>query len=106
MAKEVTELTDKTFDKFIEDGKCVIDFWAPWCGPCQMMSPEIEAAAKALKGKAKFGKVNLDEESMLAMRFDVMTIPTLFFFRNGKLVKKHSGWISKDEIADMVKGSF
>jgi thioredoxin 1 len=106
MTKDVTELTDDTFDRFIAEGKSVIDFWAPWCGPCRMLTPEIESAAKAMKGKVKFGKVNLDEASLLAMRFEVMSIPTMFFFKDGKLIEKNSGWISRDGIIKLAKESF
>ena len=71
-----------------------------------MMMPEFEAAAKKMKGKVKFGKVNLDEESLLAMRFEIMAVPVLFLFKNGKLIKRNSGWLSGDGIEELAKESF
>ncbi len=103
MAGKIRELTSNDFDKFIKDDKTVIDFWAPWCGPCKMMSPIFEEAAKDLKDKAKFAKVNVDENSDLAQRFGVMSIPTIMFFRDGQPVDKAVGVLSKEEVMKRVK---
>jgi thioredoxin 1 len=104
MTREITELTTDTFDDFIKDDKAVVDFWAPWCGPCKMMIPIFEGAAKELKDKAKFGKVNVDEEGELAQRFQVMSIPTMLFFRDGRQEDRAVGVLPKDEIVKKIKG--
>ncbi|MDO5440341.1 MAG: thioredoxin [Erysipelotrichaceae bacterium] len=79
----------------------ILDFWATWCGPCMMLSPIIEEIAKEYEGKIKVGKVNTDEQEELAEQFMVMAIPTLFLFKDGKVVKQLSGYRGKDEI---IKG--
>ena len=69
----------------------VVDFWAPWCGPCRAMAPMFAQAADALDGKARFVKVNVDEQQALAARHGIRAIPTLVLFRNGQEVKRSSG---------------
>jgi thioredoxin 2 len=69
----------------------VVDFWAPWCGPCRAMAPMFEQAAGELAGKARFVKVNVDEQQALASRYGIRAIPTLVLFRGGAEVKRHSG---------------
>lgn len=103
MTEKIKELTTNDFDKFVREHKAVIDFWAPWCGPCKMMGPIFEEAAKDLKDKAKFGKVNVDENSELAQRFGVMSIPTVMFFLDGQPVDKTVGILAKEEIVKRVK---
>jgi thioredoxin 1 len=81
----------------------VVDFWAVWCGPCRIMAPIIDEVARELKGKVKFGKVNVDEEGELAERFEVMSIPTLIFFKKGRQVERITGAIEEDELMDIIK---
>ena len=69
----------------------LVDFWAPWCGPCRMMAPAFEAAAEALQGQVRFAKVNTDEEPGLATRFAVRAVPTLVLFEGGREVRRISG---------------
>ena len=76
----------------------LVDFWATWCGPCRMLAPVLEDLAKELDGFVKVGKVNIDEEMGLAMKYRVEVIPTLMLFKNGELVKKTSGFMEKEEI--------
>jgi len=81
------KLTDSTFIEFVQSNPfVVVDCWAPWCGPCRMVSPIIEELAKKYAGKILFGKLNVDENPLTAMRYQIMSIPTLLVFRNGKLV--------------------
>ena len=81
----------------------LIDFWAPWCGPCQMMGPIIEQLAEEYEGKAKVGKVNVDEEGELSQAFGVMCIPTIVLVKDGKVVKQAVGARPKAEVEAMLQ---
>ena len=82
----------ESFDKALKDGKLtLVDFWAVWCGPCQMLGPVIESLAEKYEGKAVVGKVNTDEEPELAIRYGVSNIPTVIFFKNGKEIERLVG---------------
>ena len=88
-------LTTKTFDKHVErnDMPLIVDFWAPWCGPCRTMAPIFDKAAKELEPRARFAKVNVDEEPAIAARFGIRGIPTLIAFEKGKVAKQHAGLV-------------
>lgn len=103
MESNITDLNSENFDSFTKSDKVVVDFWAEWCGPCKMMSPILSDAADELKDKAKFAKVNVDENQELAQRFQVMSIPTLLFFRDGQQVDRVSGVLQRDELIKKVK---
>ena len=91
------ELTDSTFIKFVQNNSfVVVDCWAPWCGPCLMIAPIIEELAKKYAGKIVFGKLNVDENPITASRYQIMSIPTLLVFRNGKLVDTIIGAMPKE----------
>lgn len=79
----------------------LVDFYADWCGPCNAMSPVIEELAKELEGKAKVGKINVDENSDIAVEYNVMSIPTLIVFKNGKEEKRLVGLRDKEELLSM-----
>ena len=104
MAGNVVELTDADFDEVIHksDAPVLVDFWAPWCGPCKMMAPIIEEVAKDYGGKAKIGKLNTDEARDSAMEFGISAIPTLILFKDCHVQKKWVGLTSKKELAAAI----
>lgn len=87
------EFTDQNFDQEVlrSDVPVLVDFWAPWCGPCQMMGPIIEELAKVFEGKAKVGKLNVDECGETSSKFGIMSIPALKIFKGGEVVKEFVG---------------
>jgi thioredoxin 1 len=92
------EFTDQNFDQEVlkSDQPTLVDFWAPWCGPCQVMGPVIEELAKEMEGKAKIGKLNVDENGETSSKFAVMSIPSLKIFKAGKVAKEFTGVQNKD----------
>jgi thioredoxin 1 len=92
------EITDKNFDQEVLKSKqaVLVDFWAPWCGPCQSMVPIIEELAKEMEGKAKVGKCNVDENGETASKFAIMSIPSLKIFKGGKVAKEFTGLQMKE----------
>ena len=80
----------------------VVDFWATWCGPCQMLGPVLEEVAEELDGKVKVGKVNVDDQVELAMQFRVSSIPTLLLFENGEIKKTSLGFLPKDRLLSFI----
>lgn len=100
----VINITLENFEaEVIKSEKTVlVDFWAPWCGPCRMLSPVVDEIAEE-NTAIKVGKVNVDEQEELAMRFGIMSIPTLIVFKNGEPVKKTMGVQPKAAILEMVK---
>jgi len=90
--EEPVQVSDSTFESFVKKyPKVVVDCWAPWCGPCRMLSPTIDALAKDMKGSIAFAKLNTDDNFGTAGKFRIMSIPTLLFFKDGKLVDKMVG---------------
>lgn len=101
----VITITSKNFEEEVSKSEVpvLLDFWASWCGPCKMVSPIVDEVADEVQGRAKVGKVNVDEEQELASAFQIMSIPTLVVIQNGKLVNQAVGVRSKSEILDMLK---
>ena len=96
----VLELNSKNLEEAIRNNpSLVVDCWAPWCGPCRMMSPVIEELATDLKGKITFGKLNTDENQDMAMKYQVQAIPTLLIFKDGKLADRKVGALPKKVLA-------
>ena len=96
------ELNNANFEATIKEGVTLVDFWAPWCGPCRMIAPIIEELAEDFEGKATIAKVNTDEEQDIAIKFGIRSIPTLLFFKNGEVVDQMIGAAGKDVIADKL----
>jgi thioredoxin 1 len=104
VANKPIEVNDQTFDGAVKDHKImVIDCWAEWCGPCRMISPTIEAMAKDYAGKVMFGKLNVDENAETATKYCITSIPTLLFFKDGKLVGQLIGAVPRQQIEQRLK---
>lgn len=99
------ELNSSSFQTEIADfaGAAVVDFWAPWCGPCRMMTPIIESLAEKMAGKVKIAKLNVDDTPDIAAKFSVSTIPTLVFFKDGKAVHTSIGVVPEAELEKLIK---
>ena len=95
------EIHDANYKELLASGKpVVIDFWAPWCGPCRSIAPIIEDVAAAYEGKAVIGKYDVDEGDELGVEYGIRNIPTILFFdKEGKMVDKHVGTITRDALA-------
>ena len=93
----------ESFEAELNSGKLMmVDFWASWCGPCRMLSPVIESLDKKYEGKAVIGKVNVDEEQELAIRYGVMSIPTVIFFKNGQEIGRKVGVTGDKVFSDVL----
>ena len=101
----LVEFGDHNFDREVLSSEVpvLVDFWAPWCAPCRMIAPSVEELATRFAGKAKVGKVNIDEHQGVASRYNVMSIPTLLVFKGGKPVGQIVGAAPKAQIADMLE---
>lgn len=98
------ELNDENFKSEVlkSDLPVLIDFWAPWCGPCRMVGPIVEEIAKDYEGKLKVGKLNVDENSQTASHYGIMSIPSLLFFKGGKVVDQIVGAVPKQHFIEKV----
>ena len=102
--KEIT-ITSENFEEEVlkSDKPVLVDFWAAWCGPCKMLSPVLDELAAEYSDRARFCKVNVDDELELSARFGIASIPTLIFFKNGEILKKTVGYREKDELEETLK---
>ena len=104
MSKDLIHVTDSDFEQEIlkSEKPALVDFWAPWCGPCQRIAPIIEELATEYKDKVKVAKINVDESRKVATDMGVMSIPTLMLFKGGKVIDKVIGLVPKDRLKEIV----
>lgn len=105
MSKEIHSAADFEKEIINHKGYALVDFWATWCPPCRMMAPVLESAEKQLGSQINFAKVDVDEQQQLAAEFDIMSIPTLVVFKDGKPVKRMSGYRPLDTFVEELKSA-
>ena len=101
----IVELNDAIFDSEVlkSESPVLVDFWAPWCGPCRILAPAVEEIANSYNGRIKVGKLNVDDNQETTMQYSIRSIPTLILFKNGKALDQIIGAVPKSEIEKMVK---
>ena len=98
--------TNTNFDELLQEEKLVIvDFWATWCGPCRMLSPLLDEVEAEMEDQVEVVKVNVDDADEIAMRFRIMSIPTLLFFKNGQMVDRSVGAMPKSALVDKINAN-
>jgi thioredoxin 1 len=104
MSEMVVELTDATFEEQIVSSKetYLVDFWAPWCGPCRLVAPIVEELASEYQDSMKVGKINVDDHQVTASKFGVMNIPTLLIFKDGELKERITGALPKPALKQAI----
>ncbi|MEY3368981.1 MAG: thioredoxin [Bacteroidota bacterium] len=101
MAFEITDSNFKT-EVLDKEGVAVLDFWAEWCGPCRMIAPIIDKLSEEYKGKALIGKVNVDNNPDITVKYGIRSIPTILVFKNGEVVNRHVGVTTQGNLAQMI----
>jgi thioredoxin 1 len=106
MTKNIIELDDDTFEEMVlkSDKPVMVDFWAPWCGPCKAIAPTVDALEKEYGDKMIFTKVNVDENPISPSKYGVQAIPTLIFFKNGEIADQITGMVAREKLEETIKG--
>ncbi len=104
MAKNVMEVSDGSFQDEVlnADKPVLVDFWAPWCGPCRMVAPVVEELSEEMDGKVKFTKLNVDDNQATAAQYGIMAIPSLLIFKGGEVAQQHVGALSKSALKGLL----
>ncbi|EPH12481.1 thioredoxin [Facklamia hominis] len=100
----VKSITDNEFNTETNEGLVLVDFWAPWCGPCRMQSPVVDQLAEEMEGQVEFFKMNVDEETKVASEFGIMSIPTMIVKKDGQVVEKLVGFHDKARLEKVLQG--
>lgn len=98
----IVDVNDQNFQNEIESGIVLVDFWAPWCGPCRMIAPVLEEISNEIGNKIKIGKLNVDHNPETSRQYNVMSIPTLLLFKDGELVSEMVGYQPKEQLMDII----
>jgi thioredoxin 1 len=96
MSENTVEITDQNFEDVTREGYVLVDFWAPWCGPCRLVGPVVDQLAQDYRGRVNVGKLNVDDNPQTAMKFRVMSIPTVILFKDGQPVETMVGAAPKN----------
>jgi len=105
MSEGLIELTGANFETETAKGVMLVDFWAPWCGPCKMQTPILERLAPKVAGKARIGKVNVDEEQAIAIKYNVRNIPTLLLVKDGQVVQQMVGLQQEAKLQQLLESA-
>ena len=107
MAENLLEIDDSSFDDQVQqaDKPVVVDFWAPWCGPCKAIGPTVEALSQVYGDQMRFAKVNVDENPLSPSQYGVQAIPTLIFFKNGEIAEQITGMVAKEKLEEYIFAS-
>ena len=105
MSENISEVSDSSFDTDVlqSDKPVIVDFWAPWCGPCKAIAPLIDELAATYGEQIKFAKCNVDDNPVTPGKYGVRAIPTLIFFKNGDVIEQITGMVAKSKLEDSVK---
>ncbi|MFB6088211.1 MAG: thioredoxin [Candidatus Aenigmatarchaeota archaeon] len=102
--KNIENIEDSEFEEKIDDGKWLVDYWAPWCSPCKVLEPIVEELSKDMDG-INFGKVNVDQNQLAAQRFGIRSIPTMIIFEDGEEVARSTGAMEREELKEWIKSN-
>jgi len=102
MSNKIVELTDANFQETVNSGVTLVDFWAPWCGPCLMQGPIVDQVAEKIEGKATVAKVNVDESMQTAIQYRIQSIPALLVFKDGEVADQMVGVQSEEQLLSAV----
>jgi len=106
----IVHLNEKEFEEKAKENKnknetCLVDFYADWCPPCKMLAPVLEAVSEKYKDKINFYKINIDENNSIALKYEIMYVPTLIIFKNGEILEKTSGFMNEQQLSDFIDKS-